>query len=1271
MRAQAEPDSTLERYVPRIATEWEHDAAGEMWRELDATLCFVDISGFTSLSERLARRGRIGAEELTGVLNHVFGSMLELAYLQGGSLLKFGGDALLLLFTGHDHAARGASAAVEMRAALRDAASYRTSVGRLRLRMSVGVHTGEIHLFRTGRSHLELVIAGPGGTTTTEMEKTADPGEILVSSGTRERLPEGAAPTAKGNGWLLKWRKAHCFAPGPIARERRDPDEVRKWVPAGLRDYLSAGTPEPEHRIATVGFIRFCGVDQMMATEGPESVANALDATIDVIQSAADQEGVTFLATDINEDGGKVILAAGAPVARDEDEGRILRALRLIADTDTPLDLHFGVNRGHVFTGEVGTEYRSTYTVMGDTVNLAARLMAAASAGKIYATPAVLDRSGTLFASEPVEPFRVKGKEEPVHAYEVGEELGERTADTRTNLPFVGRGVELAELTATVVDAAGGSGSVVTVVGETGTGKSRLVREACAAVPGIPVISVHAEPYGAASPYRPFRDPMRSVLGIERGTHDEMAQALAARVAEIDPDLLPMLPLLGDVAHIEVANTPEVAAIEPRFRTDRLADSVARLLDQVLVDPAVIDVEDAQWMDEASSHLLAHFTATADRRPWAILVSRRGDAEGFVPTEGRTIELGELTPGEAEELVILATEATPLRPHEIKAIVARAGGNPLFLEEILRVVRETGSTEELPDSLGTVVSTGIDALPPLTRRILRYASVLGRSFRIETVRAVLAGDNLELDAATRRVLSGFLEPDGKGRLRFRTAMVRDVAYDGLSFRRRRQLHLRAAEAIERASGGIPDDYADQLAMHYSLGNEHERAWHFARIAADRAKRSYANVEAATQYERALESARRLSGVPELERSEVLVELGDVRERAGLFDEALDAYRRAYRLVGNDPIAQGELLLKRAGARERAGHYPMALSETTRAKHLVEGVRSPEAASLAARATAFSAQVKLRQERPRDALRRARAAADEATAADAKGALAQAYSVMAWAHLMLDDPGALELSQQALELYEELDDLVGQTHMNNNLGFLAFFAGRWGEALEYYERSRSGSERLGNVVDAGFVEANIGEVLVNQLRLDEGETQLRHASRVLRASGEIWMATFAELQLGRVLTERGDLDGAEALLRRVEDEVNTLDFVTSAFEAALYLADCAIRKGEPEAALALLDSGSREAGDEASIYAATEARLRAVALAAAGREDEAADRLDEGLSVARGRNLDYEVALLLFLDAELVESSQPDRAAASRAEAAEIFGRLEIRTGLLTAESARP
>src|SRR5258708_9374477 len=188
----------LAAYIPRIAAEWERESPGVRWRELDATCCFVDISGFTALSERLARRGRIGAEELTEVLNHVFSRMLGVAYEKGGSLLKFGGDALLLAFDADDDAVLAAQAAVAMRAALREARSFPTSVGRLNLRMSVGLHSGAFDFFRVGATHHELLVAGPAATSTTRMEQTADAGEIVISAATAERLPGGAVGAEKG-----------------------------------------------------------------------------------------------------------------------------------------------------------------------------------------------------------------------------------------------------------------------------------------------------------------------------------------------------------------------------------------------------------------------------------------------------------------------------------------------------------------------------------------------------------------------------------------------------------------------------------------------------------------------------------------------------------------------------------------------------------------------------------------------------------------------------------------------------------------------------------------------------------------------------------------------------------------------------------------------------------------------------------------------------------------------------------------------------------------
>ncbi|MDP9335519.1 MAG: adenylate/guanylate cyclase domain-containing protein, partial [Actinomycetota bacterium] len=364
-------DATLLPYVPRLAAEWDLDAPGASWRSLDATCCFVDISGFTALSERLARRGRIGAEELTEVLNHVFSRMLGVAYEKGGSLLKFGGDALLLAFDADDHAVLGAQAAVAMRAALREARTLPTSVGRLNLRMSVGLHSGAFDFFRVGASHHELLVAGPSATSTTRMEQTADAGEIVISASTAERLPAGAVGAEKGDGRLLRWRGVVPGGPGARGIRQSNSAEIAAGVPVALREHLREGGGESEHRVASIGFVKFQGVDDYLATYGSDATAEALNEIVTCVQHAVDEERVTFLASDIDANGGKIILVAGVPLAQDDDEGRMLRTARTIVEREFAIPVRIGVNRGHVFAGEIGTEFRRTFTVMGDTVNLA------------------------------------------------------------------------------------------------------------------------------------------------------------------------------------------------------------------------------------------------------------------------------------------------------------------------------------------------------------------------------------------------------------------------------------------------------------------------------------------------------------------------------------------------------------------------------------------------------------------------------------------------------------------------------------------------------------------------------------------------------------------------------------------------------------------------------------------------------------------------------------------------------------------------------------
>ena len=460
----------LAPYVPRLAAEWDLDAPGALWREMEATCCFVDISGFTALSERLARRGRIGAEELTEVLNHVFSRMLGVAYGKGGALLKFGGDALLLAFTGDDHATMATQAAVAMRAALREARTLPTSVGRVNLRMSVGLHSGVFHLFRVGDIHHELLISGTAATETTRMEQTADAGEIVISRDTAARLPPGAVGAVKGAGRLLRWRQVPDGGPGPAPARPVPPGDVEASVPLALRVRLAQGAGESEHRLASVAFIKFSGVDDLLTSGGPDRAAAALDTIVRTVQQAAERESVTFLASDIDANGGKIILTTGVPATFEDDEGRLLRAARSVTESSHPLPLRIGVNRGHVFAGDIGTEFRRTFTVMGDTVNLAARLMAAAQPGQILATAPVLDQARTRFVTVPLEPFSVKGKTEPVQAYRVGAATASK-ADVFGTLRFAGRDKELTTLLHALQSAGAGPGGAIVIEGERGIGQ--------------------------------------------------------------------------------------------------------------------------------------------------------------------------------------------------------------------------------------------------------------------------------------------------------------------------------------------------------------------------------------------------------------------------------------------------------------------------------------------------------------------------------------------------------------------------------------------------------------------------------------------------------------------------------------------------------------------------------------------------------------------------------------------------------------------------------
>ena len=276
-------ETGLQRYLPRLVLTWQRDEPDNLFKEVDGSLVFADVSGFTRMSERLARYGKAGAEEVTDVIGETFGALLLEAYACGGSLLKFGGDSLLLFFSGADHQLRAVSAAHGMRAELRRIGSFRTTAGTVTLRMSVGVHTGVVQFFLVGGSHRELIVAGPTATKTTAMEAAASAGQIVLSEEIAAALPSRNHGVRRGPGILLRGSPAGAER-SPVELARTDLD-LSPFIPAGLRELVLAGGVEPEHRSVTVAFVQFEAFDELIERSGAAEAARVLDGLVRDVQT--------------------------------------------------------------------------------------------------------------------------------------------------------------------------------------------------------------------------------------------------------------------------------------------------------------------------------------------------------------------------------------------------------------------------------------------------------------------------------------------------------------------------------------------------------------------------------------------------------------------------------------------------------------------------------------------------------------------------------------------------------------------------------------------------------------------------------------------------------------------------------------------------------------------------------------------------------------------------------------------------------------------------
>ena len=856
------------------------------------------------------------------------------------------------------------------------------------------------------------------------------------------------------------------------------------------------GSLPEERRLITALFADVSGFTSLADRLDPEQLLEVIDPVISGLSSIVGRYGGY-----VEKFAGDALLALfGAPISHEDDPERAClvaldmhRELARIADDlpyDATLTLHAGINSGHGIARILGSEARMDYAVLGDSVILAQRLESSAPKGETYVSELTYRLAGHRFEFEPVGELTLKGKAEPVPAWRL---LGERSRrpsrrDDDAARPLIGRDADLEAIDAVLEALSKGEGSVMTLLGEPGVGKSRLTGAARhhAAARGIRWLDTRCLSYGAGIAYWPYSELLRR---FAETAMDELPTETLERLARaLGPTSgLPFFArLLGLPESSELTTSLEPEAFR-RGLHDAFAEWLAGLARET---PTVVAFEDVHWADASSLELTSELVRVCATERLVFYFVARPDAApalAELAPDARALQLGPLDVHGVGSL-IASTLGGDAPAGLASAITDRTQGNPLFVKELVRALRDTGDLERrngrwtmragwdstaVPPTIEGVIAARIDLLPREDASLLGTTALIGRRVRRRLLQAVADGPDLEAHLANL-VGAGFLdriEEGGEPGFTFHHALVQDVAYSRLLRRHRRDLHRRVADAAESLYGA-GDDVLDLLARHLYLGEAGTKAVDYLVRAAARAKGLYANEEAIQHLGRAAEVAEREQLADRL--AQLQVELGDLYTIVGRYDDALAAYT-AGRDHGNDVRAWRGL----AAAHRLKGDFPAALAIVDQAFG-TEELRGADLAPLWLE-QGWTLSVAGHLNEAVDVLDAALAAAPQQSDPVTGHLLLQ----LARAETLLGRlDSALQHGKRADAMFDEAGDLRGLSTAARLVGDTFRNLGRFDEASQTLRRGLELAERVGSVEEIGGCLLNLALVERQRGRLDE-------------------------------------------------------------------------------------------------------------------------------------------------------------------------------------------
>lgn len=919
-----------------------------------------------------------------------------------------------------------------------------------------------------------------------------------------------------------------------------------------------------ERKFVTVLFADIAGFTALSETLDPEAVRDLMNACFERLTPiVAHYEGMVdkFM-------GDGMMVLFGAPQTHENDPERALRAALEMMDTlqtfnaerGLDLALHFGINTGTVVAGGLGTHDRQEYSVMGDVVNVAARFEQASTRDEILVGAETYRLTAPFFEFDALTPLLMKGKSGPVPAYRLravkiipGKARGIAGLDS----PLVGRDFQVAVLQQKISALRAGQGGIVTLWGEAGLGKSRLMSEIRSYAqslqkPGVHWLEGRCLSYGSAIAYLPWLDVLRAALNVTPDAVPEtVRQALRAYLQTYCPDCSERLyPYLGHLLSLPLEDdaSTEIKGLDANSLKAVTFQAVETLLTHLAAhSPLVIIGEDMHWADATSLELWENLLPLVEENALLFVAVMRPEedhpswrlrqiaAERYAGHH-TDISVEPLSAAESEALVGNLLHVDQLPPHLREKILKHAEGNPFYTEEIIRSLMDTNAITydeatglwqatrdveeiELPDTLQGVLMARIDRLQADTKRVLQLAAVIGRSFMYRVL-AEIAREEQDLD---ERIVSLMQQQMIRERARlpeleyiFKHQLTQEAAYNGLLKKERATFHAQVAQALEQLFPDRSDELVGLLAHHWECSGDTQKALFYLQRAAQVAADQYANAEAAIYYEKAL--ALLPAGDP-TQQFDLLWQWEAVSDYIGDRERQANIIRRLEALAeatGNDAWRSG-VALRWANLFWNQGHFLEAVAKAQEAVRLGEIAHQLQFQAEGYMTWGRTLMFQQKYTEARQVLMQGLTISQQAGKRIEGIILRNIGNVL---FFMGEHPEARTYVERALEIHRQQNDIPGQAAAYNSLGLLAEEQQQKSDCLE---KSLELYHQCGHRFGQGLALSNLSSHYADIGQLDKALEVMEQTRLIWKRAGNDDGLAAIEAGMGHTSLRIGDYE----------------------------------------------------------------------------------------------------------------------------------------------------